>query len=67
MKQKVRFTKKQKYSSLRLPYLGSLLSTGCTVHGSNLGGSEIFPTRPDRPRRLHCLPYNGHRVSFPGV
>jgi hypothetical protein len=42
-------------------------ATGCTVHGSDSGGREIFCTRPDRPRRLHCLLYKEHRVSFPGV
>ena len=47
--------------------LRSRLATGCTVHGSNPGGSEIFPTRPDRSRRPSILLYNRQRVSFTGV
>ena len=33
----------------------------------NPGGGEIFRTRPDRPWGPPSLPYNGYRVSFPGV
>jgi hypothetical protein len=42
------------------------LVTGWMVRGSNLGGGEIFRTRPDRPWGLPSLPNNGYRV-FPGV
>ena len=41
------------------------LATGWTVRGSNPGGDEIFPTRPDRPCGPPGLLYNGYRV-FPG-
>ena len=33
-----------------------------TVRGSNTGGGEILSTRPDRPRVLPSLIYNGYRV-----
>jgi hypothetical protein len=33
--------------------------------GSNLGGGEIFRTRPDRPWETTSLLFNGYRV-FPG-
>ena len=39
---------------------------GWTVRGSNLGGGEIFRTRPDRPWGLPSLLYNGYRVFFGG-
>jgi hypothetical protein len=38
-----------------------------TVRGSNLGGGEIFRTRPDRHWGPPSLLYNGYWVSFPGV
>jgi hypothetical protein len=34
---------------------------------SRWGGGEIFRTRPDQPWGPPGLPYNGCRVSFPGV
>ena len=34
---------------------------------SNPGGGDIFRNRPDRPWGPPSLPYNGYRVSFPGV
>ena len=43
------------------------LATGWTVRGSNLGGGEIFRTRPDRPWGPPSLLYNGYRVYFQGV
>jgi len=42
------------------------LIMGWTVRGSNLGGDEVFRTRPDRPWGPPNLLYNGYRVS-PGV
>jgi hypothetical protein len=36
-------------------------------HEKNLGGGEIFRTRPHRPWEPPSLLYNGYRVSFPGV
>jgi len=39
---------------------------GWTVRGSNAGGGEIFPTRPDWPWGPPSLLYSGYRV-FPGV
>ena len=42
-------------------------ATGWTVRGSNPGWGEIFRTRPDRPWDPPSLPYNGYRLSFPGV
>ena len=35
--------------------------------GSNPGKGEIFLNRPDRPWEPTTLPYNGYRVSCPGV
>ena len=43
------------------------LATGLTVWGSNLGGCEIFRTRPDRSWGLPSLLYNGYRLSLPGI
>ena len=43
------------------------LATGCTVRGSNPGGTEIFHTRPDRPWNPPSLLHNGYRVYLPGV
>ena len=43
------------------------LVTGWTVRGSNLGGGEIFRTRPYRPWSPPSLLHNRHWVSFPGV
>jgi hypothetical protein len=40
---------------------------GWTVRGSNLGGGEIFRTRPDRPWGPPSLLNNGYRLSFPGL
>jgi hypothetical protein len=40
------------------------LTRGWTVRESNLGGDEIFHTRPARPWGPPSLLYNG---SFPGV
>ena len=37
------------------------LATGWTVRGSNPGGGEIFPTRPDRPWGPPSFLYNGYR------
>ena len=42
--------------------VGTDLSTGWTVWGSNLGGGEIFPTRPDQPGGPPSLLHNGYRV-----
>jgi hypothetical protein len=42
------------------------LARDCTVRGSDLGGGEIFHTRPHRPWGPPSLLYNGYRV-FPGV
>jgi hypothetical protein len=44
-----------------------MLLVSWTVRGSNLGGGEIFSTRPDRPWGPPSLLYNGYRFSFPGV
>ena len=41
------------------------LATGRTIRESNLGGGEIFLTRPDRPWGPPSLLYNGYRI-FPG-
>jgi hypothetical protein len=46
--------------------LGSTsLYTGWTVRGLNIGGGEIFRTRPDRPWGPPSLLYNEYRVFFP--
>ena len=44
----------------------SRLATGWTVRGSNLGGGEVFRTRPDRPW-VHPTSYSIGTGSFPGV
>ena len=42
------------------------MATGWTVRDRiPVGGGEIFPTCPDRPRGPSSLLYNGYRV-FPG-
>jgi hypothetical protein len=41
------------------------LATVWTVRESNLGGGEIFRTRPDRPWGPPSVLYSGYRV-FPG-
>ena len=41
------------------------LANGWTVRGSNLSGSKIFRTCPDRPWGPPKLLYNGHLV-IPG-
>jgi len=41
------------------------LATGWTVRGSNIGGGEIFRTRPDRSWGSPSLQYNGCKV-IPG-
>jgi hypothetical protein len=41
------------------------IAIGWTVRGSNLGGGEIFRTRPDRSWGPPSLLCNGYRV-FPG-
>ena len=46
--------------------MGLRFATGWKVQGSNLGGGEIFHTRPHRPWGPPSLLYNGYRV-FPGV
>ena len=38
------------------------LATGWKIRGSNSFGSEIFRTRPDRPRGWSSLLCNGYRV-----
>ena len=43
------------------------LATGWRGRGSNLGGDEIFRTRPDGLLGLPSLLYKGYWVSFPGV
>jgi hypothetical protein len=45
------------------------ISTRYGLHGSGLnpGEGEIFPTRPDRPRGLHSLLFNGYPSYVPGV
>ena len=43
------------------------IATDWTVRRSNPSGGEIFRTCPDRPCGPPSLPYNGYRVSFPGV
>jgi len=48
--------------SSRYASLGS--ATGWTVRGSNPGGGEVFPTRPERPWGSHSLLYGGYKVSF---
>jgi len=45
--------------------MGLSLATGWKVRGSNLGGGEIFHTRPDRSWGPPSVLYNGYRV-FPG-
>ena len=42
------------------------LATGWAVRGSNLGGGEIFRTRPDRFWGPPAT-YNRYRVTFPVV
>jgi hypothetical protein len=42
------------------------LATDWTIRSSNLGGGEIFRTRPDRPWGPPSLLYSMYRV-FPGV
>jgi hypothetical protein len=41
-------------------------ATGWRVRGSNSGGSEIYRTRPDRPRGPPSFLYNGYRVFSGG-
>jgi hypothetical protein len=38
-----------------------------TARGSNPGGDNIFPTRPDKPWGPHSFLYNRRRVSFQGL
>jgi len=40
---------------------------GWMEQGSNPCGGKIFHTHPDWPWGPPSLPYNGYRVSFPGV
>jgi hypothetical protein len=49
--------------------VGTATRYGLDGPGSNPGGGggEIFRTRPDQPRALSSLLYDGYRVSFPGV
>jgi len=44
--------------------VGIATDYGLDGPGSNLGGGEIFRTRPDRPSGPPSLLYNGYRV-FP--
>jgi len=39
--------------------VGIATTYGMEGQGANPGGGEIFRTRPDRPRGLPSLPYNG--------
>jgi len=48
-------------------YFYSRLATGWTVRGSNNGGGQIFPTRPDQHWGPPSLLYNAYYVSFPRV
>jgi hypothetical protein len=47
--------------------VGIATSYRWTVRGPNPSGGEIFRIYPDRPWGPPSLPYNGYRVSFPGL
>ena len=53
--------------SVRISLLQLHLATDWAVRGSNPGRGEIIRTRPELPWGPPALPYNGYRVSFPGV
>ena len=50
------------FTTTKIISCSSPLATGWTVRGSNLGGGEIFRSRPDRLWGPPSLLYNGYRV-----